>query len=60
MLIRTELGGKESDEWKIYELVTRHFLACISRNATGEETKVSVDSIFVASGFFFVASGLFR
>lgn len=53
MPIRTELGGKESDEWKIYELVARHFLACISRNATGEETKVSVDSIFVASGFIF-------
>lgn len=54
MPIRTELGGKESDEWKIYELVARHFLACISRNATGEETKVSVDSIFVASGFIFL------
>lgn len=27
-------------EWKIYELLSRHFLACISKDATGSETVV--------------------
>jgi len=27
----------------VYELVCRHFLACISKDATGSETKVDVE-----------------
>ncbi|CAD5212398.1 unnamed protein product [Bursaphelenchus okinawaensis] len=30
------------DEWLVYELVVRHFLATCSRDAKGEETKVTV------------------
>ena len=29
-------------DWPVYELVVRHFLACCSRDATGQETKVQV------------------
>jgi len=40
-------------EQKIYELLVRHFLASISKDAVGEEVKVQVsmaDDVFVASG----------
>lgn len=37
--MKNELG---SDEWRIYEMVSRHFLACISKDAIGAETKVEV------------------
>jgi len=33
------MGG---DEWRVYELVSRHFLATISKDAIGNETKVDV------------------
>ena len=36
---KEELGF---DEWRIYELIARHFLACISKDAIGAETKVDV------------------
>ncbi|KAI1724598.1 DNA topoisomerase domain-containing protein [Ditylenchus destructor] len=42
-----------ADEWNTYELVVRHFLACVSRNATGQETKVQVniaDELFNCTG----------
>ncbi|CAD5216704.1 unnamed protein product [Bursaphelenchus xylophilus] len=42
------------DEWLVYELVTRHFLATCSRDAKGEETKVTVG----INGEEFWASGL--
>jgi len=29
-----------SDEWRIYELLTRHFLATISKDAVGSETTI--------------------
>ena len=29
-------------EYKVYELVTRHFLACCSRDAKGSETIVMI------------------
>jgi DNA topoisomerase-3 len=29
--------------WRLYELVARHFLACCSRNATGQKTNVEVE-----------------
>jgi DNA topoisomerase-3 len=35
-------GETPPDEWAIYELVTRHFLACCSKDALGEETYVEV------------------
>jgi DNA topoisomerase-3 len=30
------------DEWRVYEIISRHFLACISKDAIGSETKVDV------------------
>lgn len=29
-------------DWALYELIVRHFLACVSWDATGNETKVQV------------------
>lgn len=39
-------------EWLLYEFVVRHFLACVSSDAKGQETKVLVSS------FFFIRSEL--
>lgn len=47
----SNLNGKEK---QIYELVVRHFLACISRDAKGFETNVEID----IAGEDFNASGL--
>lgn len=30
-------------EWKVYEYVVRHFLACLSKDAEGEETIVNIE-----------------
>lgn len=41
------------DEKRVYDLVARHFLACVSKDAVGSETIVTVniaDEIFTASG----------
>lgn len=46
----TALSG---DEKKVYELICRHFLACVSRDATGSETTVNAvlgDEEFTATG----------
>ena len=42
-LFRDDLKGP--DDWRVYELVVRHFLACCSRDAKGQETKVKVGFI---------------
>uniref|UniRef100_A0A8R1DWQ0 DNA topoisomerase n=1 Tax=Caenorhabditis japonica TaxID=281687 RepID=A0A8R1DWQ0_CAEJA len=47
---RSQLQG---DDWKVYELVVRHFLACVSMDAQGEETVVNLrvgNERFHASG----------
>uniref|UniRef100_A0A914C8T8 DNA topoisomerase n=1 Tax=Acrobeloides nanus TaxID=290746 RepID=A0A914C8T8_9BILA len=44
----------ERNEWALYELVVRHFLACVSRDASGQETKITVEM----GGEEFVATGL--
>lgn len=33
----------EGSEWKIYELICRHFLACLSRDSIANQTKMEVD-----------------
>lgn len=41
------------NEGRVYELIVRHFLACVSRDATGSETIVNaqiVDEEFTATG----------
>ncbi|KAF8356784.1 hypothetical protein PRIPAC_91779 [Pristionchus pacificus] len=43
----------QPQEWKVYELVARHFLACCSWDAKGQETKVTMrigEEKFVATG----------
>ncbi|XP_076293388.1 topoisomerase 3-alpha isoform X2 [Lasioglossum baleicum] len=45
------LGGNEA---KVYEFVVRHFLACLSKNAVGQETTVEID----IAGEKFLANGL--
>ena len=44
---------QNTTEVKIYDLLIRHFLASVARDAVGEETKVEVsmgDELFTASG----------
>ncbi|RCN48206.1 DNA topoisomerase [Ancylostoma caninum] len=35
-------GSLQGDDWRVYELVVRHFLACLSWDAKGQETRVGV------------------
>ncbi|XP_076161533.1 topoisomerase 3-alpha isoform X1 [Ptiloglossa arizonensis] len=44
----------QGNEAKVYEFVVRHFLACISSNALGQETTVEID----IAGEKFIANGL--
>jgi DNA topoisomerase III len=48
-----ELGGTRSEGWRVYELIARHFLACVSPDAEGAQTVVTVD----VGGEAFTASG---
>ena len=47
-------GGLQGNEARVYELITRHFLACCSKDAEGKETTVEVD----VNGEKFTAHGL--
>jgi DNA topoisomerase-3 len=41
-----KIGNKNDlgmDEWRIYEFICRHFLASISKDAIGSETKVDLE-----------------
>lgn len=45
--------GLSGNEAKVYELIVRHFLACVSRDAVGSETIVNAqiaDEEFTATG----------
>jgi DNA topoisomerase-3 len=46
-----------SDEFKIYELITRHFLACCSRDAKGQQSTVKVEVSTAVQGELFKATG---
>lgn len=54
--LRLATGGDlaNADEVKLYELVTRHFLACCSKDAVGSRTSVHI----AIAGEEFTASGL--
>uniref|UniRef100_A0A914GU42 DNA topoisomerase n=1 Tax=Globodera rostochiensis TaxID=31243 RepID=A0A914GU42_GLORO len=48
---RSEMANM--DEWKVYELICRYFLATVSRDASGRETKIKAkvnEEIFTATG----------
>uniref|UniRef100_A0A914ZNL1 DNA topoisomerase n=1 Tax=Parascaris univalens TaxID=6257 RepID=A0A914ZNL1_PARUN len=50
-------------EWSVYELVVRHFLACVSMDARGQETKVQIkmgDESFTATGLVVEELGYLR
>lgn len=47
-------GELDADEAKVYEIVVRSFLACLSRNAKGHESTVTID----IAGEAFTAKGL--
>lgn len=44
----------QGNEARLYELITRHFLACVSKDALGSETVVNID----IGGEKFTATGL--
>ena len=48
---KTYFSGNEA---RVYELIVRHFLACVSQDAQGKETVVNID----INGEKFVAQGL--
>ena len=33
----------EAGEWKVYELICKHFLACLAQDAVGNATKIEVE-----------------
>ena len=35
-------GSLSNDEWRIYDLLSRHFLASLAKDAKGSETKVKI------------------
>lgn len=47
----------DRDEWRVYELVCKHFLACLSKDAVGNQTKIEIEiggEIFRARGLSIV------
>ncbi|CAK85874.1 unnamed protein product (macronuclear) [Paramecium tetraurelia] len=38
----SESDAQTTQEWDIYQLITRHFLACCSKNAKGSETTINL------------------
>lgn len=50
----TQAEMQSHDHWRVYELVTRHFLACCSRDARGKSSRVTVEM----GGETFSAGGL--
>lgn len=40
--LRLSSGSLQGNEWLVYELVVRHFLACVSWDAKGQETRIKV------------------
>lgn len=52
------LFSPQGDEQRLYELIVRHFLACCSQDAQGQETTVEIDITqerFVAHGLVILA-----
>lgn len=51
---RCERHEITDESWRIYELITRHFLACCSPDARGSRTEVEIS----CAGEFFVKAGV--
>ncbi|VDM81430.1 unnamed protein product, partial [Strongylus vulgaris] len=59
----TKCGSLQGDDWRIYELIVRHFLACLSWDAKGQETRVDLrigGEIFHATGLYIQDLGYLR
>ncbi|RYG51744.1 hypothetical protein EON66_10445 [archaeon] len=52
--VRVRRTVQEYEHWRVYDFITRHFLACCSKNAVGRTTSVTADM----GGERFHASGL--
>lgn len=52
--VKSLLADLQGNEARVYELVVRHFLACVSKDAVGSETIVNID----IAGEKFSANGL--
>ncbi|XP_075888394.1 DNA topoisomerase 3-alpha isoform X2 [Nelusetta ayraudi] len=51
-------GTLQGNEGRVYEFIVRHFLACVSQDAVGQETVVDIDIAreqFSASGLMIIA-----
>ncbi|KAM6914565.1 LOW QUALITY PROTEIN: DNA topoisomerase 3-alpha [Lycodopsis pacificus] len=51
-------GGLQANEGRVYEFIVRHFLACVSQDALGQETVVDIDiaqESFSTSGLMIIA-----
>ncbi|XP_071403367.1 DNA topoisomerase 3-alpha [Centroberyx affinis] len=51
-------GALQGNEGRLYEFIVRHFLACVSQDALGQETVVEIDIAqekFSASGLMIIA-----
>ncbi|CAJ1075858.1 DNA topoisomerase 3-alpha [Xyrichtys novacula] len=51
-------GNLQGNEGRVYEFIVRHFLACVSQDAQGQETVVDIDIAqekFSASGLMIIA-----
>ncbi len=47
----------DSSEWRVYEIICKHFLACLSKDAIGNQTKIEIEiggEIFRARGISIV------
>ena len=33
----------KNDEWRVYEIICKHFLACLSRDAVAFESKIEIE-----------------
>lgn len=47
----------QGNEGRVYEFIVRHFLACVSQDAVGQETVVDIDiaqEMFSASGLMII------
>lgn len=52
------LLSHQGNEGRLYEFIVRHFLACVSQDAVGQETVVDIDIAkeqFSASGLMIIA-----
>ncbi|VDP49193.1 unnamed protein product, partial [Heligmosomoides polygyrus] len=61
--LKLSSGSLQGNEWLVYELVVRHFLACVSWDAKGQETRIKArigGETFNATGLHVTDLGYLR